>query len=274
MPRNVRRINNPFQMIKNFKEDDKGVVAIIVGLSIFVLLGFGALAVDLGYSMLVKNELQNAADAGALAGARELYINNGTAVNPSANQLAYDTATQNMSQKEAVYINWTSGANVNSDIERGHWKFATREFTPNDSLLPVDLANSSTTDLDNDTDFINAVRVKVRTQTPVASFLSRIWGGAPSFSRAEAIAYIGFAGELRPHDVDQPIAICKQSILNNAGEYDCTGGACSTVEPTIPRITRPGGPTSANPVTTANDREMRSLICAKVTPSRSRSVTA
>ena len=48
-------------------KDQRGSVAIIVALSLLILLGFGALAVDLGYVMLVKNELQNAADAGALA---------------------------------------------------------------------------------------------------------------------------------------------------------------------------------------------------------------
>jgi Flp pilus assembly protein TadG len=52
--------------------ENSGVTAVIVALSIFALLGFGALAVDLGYVMVAKNELQNAADAAALAGAGEL----------------------------------------------------------------------------------------------------------------------------------------------------------------------------------------------------------
>jgi Flp pilus assembly protein TadG len=265
MAKTIRCNLHPFQLIKELRKDCRGAVAIIVGLSIFILIGFGALAVDLGYSMLVKNELQNAADAGALAGARVLYINNGTAVNPNANQVAYDTSTQNLSQKEAVYLNWTSGSNTNSDIERGHWRFATREFTPNDSLAPVDLWNTSTAELDENTDFINAVRVRVRTQTPVASFFSRIWGGSPSFARAEAVAYIGFAGTLEPRDVDQPIAICCQSIVDQNGNYNCATG----------RMINSSGGTTTNsagwtnfsqPCETANANSVRPLVCGEGNP--------
>lgn len=54
----------------------KGAVAIMVGLAIFILIGFLGLVVDLGQLYVAKTELQNAADAAALGGAKEL---NGTA---------------------------------------------------------------------------------------------------------------------------------------------------------------------------------------------------
>jgi hypothetical protein len=50
----------------------RGVVAIIVGLSIAVLLGFVGLALDGGHLYLAKTELQNSADACALAASYEL----------------------------------------------------------------------------------------------------------------------------------------------------------------------------------------------------------
>lgn len=50
----------------------RGAVAILLGLSIFVLFGFMALAIDLGRTYVVRTELQNAADAAALAGAKQL----------------------------------------------------------------------------------------------------------------------------------------------------------------------------------------------------------
>lgn len=50
----------------------RGSVAIIVALSIAVLIGMIGLAVDLGRMFVIKTELQNAADACALAAAREL----------------------------------------------------------------------------------------------------------------------------------------------------------------------------------------------------------
>jgi hypothetical protein len=50
----------------------RGAVAIIVGLSLAVMLGFIGLAIDGGRLYLTKTELQNAADACALAAAYEL----------------------------------------------------------------------------------------------------------------------------------------------------------------------------------------------------------
>jgi len=51
------------------KKRNRGQVLILVALAIFVLLGFAALAIDLGYLWTVRHELQRCADAGALAGA-------------------------------------------------------------------------------------------------------------------------------------------------------------------------------------------------------------
>ncbi len=67
--------------------------------------------------------------------------------------------------------------------------------------------------LNADTNFVNAVKVITRTSTRslFASFL-RV---STSDLSAEAIAYIGFAKELNPRDVDQPIAVC-QDWLNPA----------------------------------------------------------
>jgi hypothetical protein len=121
-----------------------------------------------------------------------------------------------------VDVHWNGGNS--GDIERGHWSFATRTFTPNSSLLPVSLWETSTDELDRNTNFINAVRVKARREDkPAASFLAGIFGFEKFILSSEAIAYIGFAGTLAPLDVDQPIAICKQSILFN-GKYNCTTG--------------------------------------------------
>ncbi len=50
----------------------RGAVAIVVGLSLAVMLGFVGLAIDGGRLYLTKTELQNAADACALAAAYEL----------------------------------------------------------------------------------------------------------------------------------------------------------------------------------------------------------
>lgn len=48
---------------------ESGSVIIIVAVMMFVLLGIAAFAVDFGYQYVVKNQVQNSADAAALAGA-------------------------------------------------------------------------------------------------------------------------------------------------------------------------------------------------------------
>jgi Flp pilus assembly protein TadG len=205
-------------------KDQKGVTAVIIALLLVVFMGMAALAIDLGHLYVVKNELQNAADAGALAGARVLYNNNGTSVNTGANQVAHDAAEANSSENVPVEVIW-NGNNLTDDAQRGHWQFSTSTFTPNNATAPVDLWSVSAEDLDADPDFINAVRVTARrNNTPAASFFARIFGYNSFQRQASAVAYIGFAGSLVPADVDQPIAICKESITDADGDYDCSIG--------------------------------------------------
>ena len=189
--------------------DERGVSAVLVAILIVVFLGFAALALDLSHLYVAKNELQNAADAGALAGARFLYNEDGTAVEPDANQKAYDAAVANKSENAPVellangIVYASEGATYpvqqvgddesNLDILRGHWRFATRTFTPNTSLDPVDLGGVSDEELDANTNFINAVQVTVRRTThtggtPIASFFARIFGFENFQSSATAIA--------------------------------------------------------------------------------------
>jgi len=261
-------------LMPSILRNQRGAVAVIIGISIFMLVGFGALAVDIGHLHVARNELQNAADAGALAGARVLYNDDGTAVNVGANQKAYDAATANKSERTAVEVNWVSGND--GDVQRGHWSFGLagleRGFYPNASTTPVDLWNVSTADLDADPNFINAVRVVTRrtTQgTPVASFFAGIFGHENFELSAEAVGYIGFAGTLLAHDVDQPIAICSDSILDISGEYSCNIGRMinSGVDTTTNET---GGWTSFNqddPCTGGtNAQEVKSLVCGSGNP--------
>jgi len=81
-----------------------GAVLVTVTIAMLALLAFAALAIDVSHLYVVKNELQNAADAGALAAARVLYIDNGTTINTGANQVGIDTATANNSDNLAVEV--------------------------------------------------------------------------------------------------------------------------------------------------------------------------
>lgn len=203
--------------IRRKYRDQKGASLIIVALMMVVFLSLGALAVDLAHLYLVRNELQNAADAGALAGARFLYTADGSQVNVNADQIALNAAIANQSAKVPVEVSA-------ADVQRGHWSFMNRTFTPNNSTAPVSLWNVSFEELDANPDFINAVRVRVhRKQIPVASFFAKIFGLQNFLLSAEAVAYIGFAGTVGPNEIDIPVAICKESILVG-GKYSCNIG--------------------------------------------------
>lgn len=254
--------------------NQRGISAVMVAILTVVIVGFAALAIDIGHLVVVRNELQNAADAGALAGARVLYVysEEGTEVdlrvNTYANQVSYDTAIANKSEKVPVDVHWTSGNE--GDVQRGHWSFATRTFTPSDVTGPPPLCYTgtecySTQELDGNLDFVNAVRVKVRRQdTPAVSYLARIFGYESFTVTAEAVAYLGFAGNLKPGELDQPIAICKQAIMQN-NKYSCSTG----------RMINSGNQSSHNtaawtnfsqPCQTASVPTVKPLVCGDGNP--------
>jgi len=253
-------------LFKPIKEQ-RGVTVIVVALLILVFIGFAALAIDIGHLFVVRNELQNAADAGCLAGARFLYSDDGMAVNENSNQVAYQAAIANKSDQVPVDVHWSGGND--GDVERGHWCFATRIFTPNASTEPVNLWDVSAEELDANPNFVNAIRVKTRRQdTPSASFFARVFGYENFSLSTEAIAYVGFTGTLAPQEVNQPISVCKESLLVN-GQYTCSIGRMITNNQNVAGQ-EAGGWTDFNQdsacLTGTNAETVRSLICGGGNP--------
>jgi len=218
----------------NQTKNQSGVVIVLIAVLLIVFLGFAALAVDVGHIVVVRNELKNAADGGALAGARFLYREDSTAPygfaldTVEANAKALSTALANQSDKLPVEVD-------DGDIQIGHWSFGigtlAKGFYLPDGPPIFDIWNYSTADLDGNRNFINAVKVTTRrggsspTATQAVSFFARIFG-YEGFSRsAEAVAYIGYAGSLSPGEVDAPIAICRQAITDpTTGQLLCGVG--------------------------------------------------
>ena len=243
-------------------KDPRGATVILVALLILVFIGFAAVAIDIGHLSVIRNELQNAADAGCLAGARFLYLDDGLAVNENSNQVAYQAAIANKSEKAPADVHWVAGNT--GDVERGHWSFATGTFTPAEVTEPVNLWDVSPEELDANPAFVNALRVKTRREdTPIASFFARIFGYENFFLSRGAIAYIGFAGTLAPGETDQPIAICRESLLTN-GQYTCSIGRMITNHERVAGR-ESGGWTDFNQdsscLTGTNAETVRSLIC-------------
>lgn len=119
----------------------QGAVAIMTALSLLILIMFIGLVVDLGFLYTRKTELQNAADAAALAGAREL---NGTAAGVTAAAAqAIALANANASDLDATPV-----AISNAEIEfgpspGGPWSsVAVSQAAPGDKwFVKVDTSN-------------------------------------------------------------------------------------------------------------------------------------
>jgi hypothetical protein len=107
MERNLPAISLRHRFIR----DARGAALIHVGIAIFVLVGMSAFVLDFGVMWLSRRQAQNAADAGALAGAIARAFDE-TADTPAADGLAfknaYAAATQNevFNEAGAVRVTW------------------------------------------------------------------------------------------------------------------------------------------------------------------------
>ncbi|MEK7344568.1 MAG: TadG family pilus assembly protein [Pseudomonadota bacterium] len=161
----------------------KGSVTVLVALALPVLVGVAALAVDLAYLHVVRNELQNDADAAALAGAGVLYKNSLASLNWTA---AADTA------QSAIALNRAAGhALADGDVQTGYWD--TAQTTTGLQALPL-------TPTANDAPAVQVSLGKSdgQNQGPARTFLARIWGILSVPVRVTAVAGVTSPGNVNP----------------------------------------------------------------------------
>ena len=177
-------------------KDTRGAVAVIVAIVLVVLLSFGALALDISNAMIARNELQNVADASALAGTRQLgliyaALPQGTPYttyvlsDPSAVvNAATNVALANQARQVAITLN-------PADIVIGVWNVGPRTLT---------LGNVGAT----------GVRVTAHrdgtANGPVATWLAGIMGINNMNIVATATAALTGAGALLPGTANAPFA--------------------------------------------------------------------
>jgi hypothetical protein len=103
--------------IRSFANDTNGSIVIQVALLMPIILGFGAFAIDVTYYHYVKNRLQSAADASALASVRSLAVNNGQVL-----QVAADFAAENVPSGFGTVVK-------SSDVTIGTFDTSTKIFS-------------------------------------------------------------------------------------------------------------------------------------------------
>ena len=93
-------------------ERDRGQVLVLVALSLLVLIAFVALAVDVGSIYQGRRFLQNAADAGALAGAEEICFGE-LGTEDAAMGYAWDYAVDRNGAEDAdITVSWPVSVTV------------------------------------------------------------------------------------------------------------------------------------------------------------------
>jgi Flp pilus assembly protein TadG len=177
--------------IARFWAETSGAVAVIAGLSLAALAGFAALAIDLGHLGAVKSELQQAADAGALGGARALITQIPAAV-PFVNKPNFVDAPTVATN--TVKLNYADNHLLtNANVQAGYWDLTWRWNTaPKDATTGAINLLPTTTPFDP-TRYVPAVRVKVdkaagSNSGPVTNYLAGIIGTPTSKESSQAVA--------------------------------------------------------------------------------------
>lgn len=173
--------------INRFLEERRGVAGMMTALLIIIFVAILAIVIDLGHLHGVRNELQNAADAGALTGARELIQIADYPVVAVPNP-PFCTQAINGAQRVAQ-LNRSDGANLavdtTVDITLGWWDWGANTWTPK---------TAGTCALDQ----TNAVNVVVRRNAeagsigPVFLTLAALFGADTANVKASSTAAVGY----------------------------------------------------------------------------------
>lgn len=140
-------------MLRSFRHDEGGAFAVMFGLLLIVIVGFAALAVDVGYWYASKRQLQTAADAAALAGCKDLALDRSNGIIWAA-------------------VEDYAGRNFGRPLD-----------LPNCSVVPPSEGGLSE---------IGPNYVKVTAESDSPAFLSRVLGQERVRIRAQSVARIGY----------------------------------------------------------------------------------
>ena len=188
------------QLISKFK-DQRGITAVVVAIVIMMLMGFVALAVDVGYVAATKNELQDIADASALAATGDLgnqYVTNTLLDYNQIKTIAKNTGTANKAAGLPITI-------LDAEVLIGTWDPA--------AIPPTPKFNSSGTPP-------NAVKVTTRrdggANGPITTFFANIFGIQTVDVWADAIAALT-PPAIVP-EIQLPVGLSEQWFPDHCGQ--------------------------------------------------------
>lgn len=195
-------------LIRRFIKEEKGAVAVLAAVMVTALVGLAGAAVDLGMLYSTHGELQNAADAAALAAAATLVGVDGQGSPVTQPDLAVSTAQQYVAAHQAGA---TALSLLGEDMTMGFWDFEAGDFDP-DRIGPSGAPSDLT-----------AVRVTVRRDhvsgNPVSTYFAKILGVDDVDLAATGVAYVGYPGSVDEGVVDLPIAVHEDALASGGDVY-------------------------------------------------------
>jgi hypothetical protein len=183
---------------------ERGTVLTLTAVMLVVIAGVMALVIDLGHLYVVKNELQRAADAGAVAGAFKLFdipLGSRGPISGTPNCSKALTACQTI-----VSANQADGVSLrllSSDVTFGKWDTTTQAFVPTGYANPQE---------------VTGVKVVVRKDQTVNGmvplfFLGLLPGGWRQVAlSAQALGFNGYAGYSPRGGGAFPLAIDRNKV--------------------------------------------------------------
>ena len=183
----------------------RGSVSLMVAFLLPVLIGLAALAIDLVYLQVVRNEMQNDADAAALAGAG--YFFDGTNATPNwtlASQKAQTAITRNTADGAAL----TTGT-----VATGYWNLVD---TPK-VLQALPMVPKA---YDAPAIQVTVAKAASTNGGEVPTFFARYWGIVSRPMQATAVAGLASPNSILPGGVF-PMAIA-QCLYDNYWNFNTT----------------------------------------------------
>lgn len=181
----------------------KGAMAITIAFWLVVFIAFAATAFDVGHLMIVRNELQNGADAAALAGANCLDKKANTAGNDcileKSSSLSWDLAS--LKATNSVGLNKSDNASfTNGFVQTGYWDVNGGTTLESTSLTPLGtctvVAGVMTTPCHKPAVRVTLNRTAGNNGGPVQTFIQTMFGGTAVPISASAVAVLSSPGSV------------------------------------------------------------------------------
>jgi hypothetical protein len=173
---------------------------ILTALLMFVFLGIASLAIDIARIILAKQECQNAADAGALAGARYLvpYVSTTPPTPDWSSGQSVATQTVNANKSDHTLL-------TDSTVQVGYWHMLNKTMQSTATVPTI---------VDVPAVSVTVARAAGQNSGPVLATFARIFGMEAFDVSAQSIAILPCPGTAPPNSVF-PIAIAEELLIQH-----------------------------------------------------------